>query len=464
MPTRNMANRNDGHRHARRMNFPCSCLAMLQKNINFVADIATAPTLQCRMNGFMTYRKMDTASGIISSQEAHSSERFSDFTPIPCKGFNILCKAKRYGRWWVLKGLKEQYRQDENYKNLLHKEFDILISLQHPNIVSAYSMEEIPEMGTCIVMEWIDGITLEHWSGRKTEGEDIFLQLLDAVHYIHAKQIVHRDLKPSNIIITHNGNYVKLIDFGLSDTDDFAILKQPAGTPGYISPEQAASRQADIRNDIFSIGCILEKILPGKPYTAIIKRCKAPIAQRYANVDELKADFMARRNRHQSVIMRIAIAALVCIILLGFISYPLLHQQEKSISITPAHHEAKKDTVIRQQTKKPAPLSNGRKSLQPTATEPSSASHLQSAELISKGKKTIDKMWKESGIDTIQSVVKKSEAFNQFVEKSNEFITTTYPQTFSKDIDGKADIIYELSSYTAERYVKPTLSSFQSSK
>ena len=392
------------------------------------------------------------------------SEQFSDFTPIPCKGFNLLCKAKRYGRWWVLKGLKEPYRQDENYKNLLHKEFDILISLQHPYIVSAYSMEEIPEMGTCIVMEWIDGITLEQWSGKKTEGEDIFLQLLDAVHYIHAKQIVHRDLKPSNIIITHNGNHVKLIDFGLSDTDDFAILKQPAGTPGFISPEQAASRQADIRNDIFSIGCILEKILSGKPYTAIIKRCKAPIAQRYANVDELKADFMARRNSHQSVIMRIAIAALVCIILLGFISYPLLYQQEKSISITPAHHEAKKDTVIRQQAGDAAPLSESKHSQQPAAAEPSSASHLQSAELISKGKKTIDKMWKESGIDTIQSVVKKSEAFNQFVDKSNEFITTTYPQTFSKDIAGKADIIYELSSYTAERYVKPTLAEFQSSR
>lgn len=170
---------------------------------------------------------MDSYSGIII-EESRRSEQFSDFTPIPCKGFNILCKAKRYGRWWVLKGLKEPYRQDENYKNLLHKEFDILISLQHPNIVSAYSMEEIPEMGICIVMEWIDGITLEHWSGRKTEGEDIFLQLLDAVHYIHAKQIVHRDLKPSNIMITHNGNHVKLIDFGLSDTDDFAILKQPA--------------------------------------------------------------------------------------------------------------------------------------------------------------------------------------------------------------------------------------------
>ena len=407
---------------------------------------------------------MDSYSGIII-EESRRSEQFSDFTPIPCKGFNILCKAKRYGRWWVLKGLKEPYRQDENYKNLLHKEYDILISLQHTNIVSAYSMEEIPEMGTCIVMEWIDGITLEHWSGRKTEGEDIFLQLLDAVHYIHAKQIVHRDLKPSNIMITHNGNHVKLIDFGLSDTDDFAILKQPAGTQGYISPEQIVSQQADIRNDIFSIGCILKKILPSKPYTAIIKRCKAPIAQRYANVDELKADFMAHRNRHLSVIKRIAIAALACIILFGFISYPLLHQQEKNISITPAHHEAKKDTVIRQQAGEATPLSESKHSQQPAADKPSSASQTQTAELISKGQKAIDKMWKESGIDTIQSVLKKSEAFNQFTDKSEEFITTTYPQTFSKDIAGmKTDIIYELSSYYVERYVKPTLSSFQSYK
>ena len=265
-------------------------------------------------------------------------------------------------------------------------------------------------------------------------------------------------------MITHNGNHIKLIDFGLSDTDDFAILKQPAGTPGYISPEQIISRQADIRNDIFSIGCILEKILPGKPYTAIIKRCKAPITQRYANVDELKADFMAHRNRHLSGIKRIGITALVCIIVLGFISYPLLYQQEKSISITPAHHEAKKDTVIRQQAGDAAPLSESKHSQQPAADEPSSASQTQTAELISKGQKAIDKMWKESGIDTIRSVEKKSEAFYQFVDKSNEFITTTYPQTFSKDIAGKADIIYELSSYTSERYVKPTLSRFQSSK
>ena len=110
------------------------------------------------------------------------------------------------------------------------------------------------------------------------------------------------------------------------------------------------------------------------------------------------------------------------------------------------------------------PLSESKHSQQPAADEPSSASQAQAAELLSEGKKTIDKMWKESGIDTIRSVEKKSEAFYQFVDKSNEFITTTYPQTFSRDIAGKADIIYELSSYNAERYIRPTLSGFQSSR
>lgn len=217
---------------------------------------------------------MDSYSGIVF-EEATVNDHFTDFTPIPCRGFNTLCKAKRYGRWWILKGLKEPFRQQETYRNFLKKEFTILVSLQHPNIVTASSFENVAGYGYCIVMELIDGITLQEWIDNHTikgngkekldtaavaEGEMIFSQLLDAVGYIHAKQTVHRDLKPSNVMITHNGRHVKLIDFGLADTDSYAILKQPAGTPGYISPEQASSRQADIRNDIYSIGCILERM------------------------------------------------------------------------------------------------------------------------------------------------------------------------------------------------------------
>ncbi len=65
-----------------------------------------------------------------------------------------------------------------------------------------------------------------------------------------------------NIIVKakRNGGNIKLIDFGLSDTDNYAIYKQPAGTKGYISPEQEKACITDIRNDIYSLGCIMEEM------------------------------------------------------------------------------------------------------------------------------------------------------------------------------------------------------------
>lgn len=408
---------------------------------------------------------MDSYSGIII-EESKRSEQFTDFTPIPCKGYNILCKAKRYGRWWMLKGLKKAYQQDENYKNLLHKEFDILISLQHPNIVAASAIEDVEELGTCIVMEWIDGCTLEEWMKQNATGrENVFLQILDALRYCHAKQIVHRDLKPTNIMITHNGNHVKLIDFGLADTDSYAILKQPAGTPGYISPEQETFRQADIRNDIYSLGCILESMQLGKSYHALIEHCKAPIAQRYTNVDELQRDFLACQNRKHQPIKRYASIAIICILVMGCLSYTLLYNREKNINQQEvnATNTQPPTTIESQQTPNdslpktsPAVLTNMKQSSHPTTTD----------DLITKGKKEIDKMWIASSIDTIHSVVAKSEAFSRFVNQSNDFIVTTYPQTFSTAIDAKQKtaIINELSAYASEKYVKPTLAKIQSAK
>ena len=84
-------------------------------------------------------------------------------------------------------------------------------------------------------------------------------ELMDAVGYLHSKGIVHRDLKPENILITRNGEHLKLIDFGLADSDSYAILKQPAGTSGYMSPEQKVTAVADVRNDIYRRLCQTNK-------------------------------------------------------------------------------------------------------------------------------------------------------------------------------------------------------------
>ncbi len=162
--------------------------------------------------------------------------------------------------------------------------------MQHPSIVACTGLEHVDNFGQCIIMEWIDGVSLKEWLQQrhsKQERRNIALQLLDAFDYIHGKQTVHRDLKPSNIMITRNGSNVKLIDFGLSDTDDFAIFKQPAGTLEYISPEQQTANITDIRNDIYSLGCIFDELKLGLCYNKIIKRCKAPVNQRYRNVFEI---------------------------------------------------------------------------------------------------------------------------------------------------------------------------------
>lgn len=117
------------------------------------------------------------------------------------------------------------------------------------------------------------------------------------MRYIHARQIVHRDLKPSNILVTHNNRNVKIIDFGLSDTDYYTILKEPAGTQSYMSPEQQVGNTPDVRNDIYSLGIILMNLNLGKSYHRIIKRCIAPIEQRFSDIDQLEKALQNISNR-----------------------------------------------------------------------------------------------------------------------------------------------------------------------
>lgn len=131
--------------------------------------------------------------------------------------------ATRYGRRFVLKALAPETASLTDYRLQQEQEFQLGIQLVHSNIAATYSLEEIDGVGRCIVQEWIDGITLGEWlqtKPSKASRERVLNQLIDALEYIHSRQLVHRDLKSDNILITRNGNNVKLIDFGLSLTDD----------------------------------------------------------------------------------------------------------------------------------------------------------------------------------------------------------------------------------------------------
>lgn len=177
-------------------------------------------------------------------------------------GWSQLYLADRHGRFRMLKVLKPEFRGNPLYEELLKKEFEIGYTLSHPGICEIYGFHESAELGNCIEMEWIDGDSLSNLISRhritKKLAVKLFSQICNAVQYIHSRQIVHRDLKPSNIMVTHNGQNIKIIDFGLSDSDSFSILKAPAGTTNFAAPELLQGKECDHRIDIYSLGKILD--------------------------------------------------------------------------------------------------------------------------------------------------------------------------------------------------------------
>ncbi len=186
----------------------------------------------------------------------------------------------------MLKGLKESYRNDAVYQVLLQKEYEITSQLQHPMIVSVFSLEEVEGLGLCIVMEWIEGLTLKEWlvqgNHSRKQRRHVADMLMEALAYVQSRQTQHRDLKPSNIMLTHDGQHLKLIDFGLSDTDSHTILKAPAGTEGYMAP--------DVPSDIYSLGRILRELRLGWLSLMVIRKCCAPSNRRYTDVETIKRD------------------------------------------------------------------------------------------------------------------------------------------------------------------------------
>lgn len=262
----------------------------------------------------------DSSSGEITSSFVNISDVFTQYAEIPSTGFNLLYKAQRYGKWFVLKGLKPEFRNSAIHLQLLTKEFELGIQMSHPNIVQLFSKEVDPVAGECIVMEYVDGQTLSDFLKTKPNGntrEKIALQLLQAMAYYQSLKIIHRDLKPQNILITRNGNNVKIIDFGLSDTDDFAILKQPAGSPKYMAPEQRDNQvEIDARADLYAFSKILQTIFPSMPlnWRRVVRRCGQIKREKRPTNAEAVLQMLLRVKRH-----RILSGALLALSLLAVV-------------------------------------------------------------------------------------------------------------------------------------------------
>ena len=163
----------------------------------------------------------ETSSSEFVAPMEFSSE-WRNIELLQSRSHTMLYVATRYGRRFLLKSLTPEAARLTDYQLQQQKEFQLGVSLNHPNVAATYSLEEVPGVGMCIVQELIDGVTLGEWlrtKPSKAARKRVFSQLMDALEYIHSLQLVHHDLKPDNILITRNGANVKLIDFGLSATD-----------------------------------------------------------------------------------------------------------------------------------------------------------------------------------------------------------------------------------------------------
>ncbi len=152
------------------------------------------------------------------------------------------------------------------------REARAVASLSHPHIVPIYDVVTDGAV-PALVMQFIAGETLQQRISRRgpMQVDDVLqigIQLADALAMAHGRGLVHRDIKPGNVLLEADGSRALLSDFGLVRALDDATLTHSgllAGTPDFMSPEQANGHSVDARSDLFSLGSVLYTMLTGHP-------------------------------------------------------------------------------------------------------------------------------------------------------------------------------------------------------
>ncbi len=206
-------------------------------------------------------------------------------------------------------------------------------AITHQHIVQVYDFGLVPSGEPYIVMEYVDGETLQDYMDRlgalvPDDAVEIICQVLSTLDVIHHAGLVHRDIKPSNIMLVKARRprlFTKLLDFGIAkavnedwDWPTLTRVDEVLGTPVYLSPEQAMGGKADQRWDLWAVGIMMYELLAGRlpfPTTSLIQITEDIVNFNLAPLARHKPDLspwllaIQKRALHTSMKLRFQTAA-----------------------------------------------------------------------------------------------------------------------------------------------------------
>jgi tRNA A-37 threonylcarbamoyl transferase component Bud32 len=176
----------------------------------------------------------------------------------------------------AIKTLKPELCNSREFVERFFREARVASKISHPNSVTILDFGQTEDDTLFLAMEYLEGAPL---TTRLREGNlsvreiiEICIQISSALAAAHDNNIIHRDLKPDNIYllsISDDSTFIKVLDFGIAKVTDadekMTQTGQVFGTPEYMSPEQCRGDTVDGRSDLYSLGCILYRMLVGRP-------------------------------------------------------------------------------------------------------------------------------------------------------------------------------------------------------
>lgn len=253
---------------------------------------------------------MDQSNAYISKEEKKipindPTGKWSDLTLLPewSEKYYDVYTVRKHGKWVMLKALKPEYADKQEFRDMIEQEFETRYNLSHPNIVMVNDFEEIPGIGMAIITDDVYGYSLRRLIDEKRLTPRIVhrlqTQLLDAMQYIQENHIVHDPITPDTIIFTEYNENLKLINVGYD--------------------QQSRLSRHDTEADIRSYGKVLNEVLDHLPTSL-------PRLRRIANKCELNdkslatvADVqLAVERRNSSQIYYLLISFIIVMVILLF--------------------------------------------------------------------------------------------------------------------------------------------------